>query len=376
MWRFDIAYLSGSTDTAADAASQHPATPEFFATISDAERDSLNCLEEALFDSLRQNTLNELTLNWDEIARHTVSDAALNVYCLPYNQTLMLTFRRRKVFVNTSHIATGFISLTVLFYTMIVLLFRRNSAIKYYAHYMPPIKGCRPWNGVHAQPFSGREGPKILTFHNIRNSCAYCNQNAPSQAATPSLPSHLPIASFEKIFADYSDYAGRHFLIVGDRLSGWSDVFGTPAGSTVSGANALLFLLRPYVATFGVPEEISSDGGPEFTAFVTQDFMCNWDIKHSLSFAYFPNPTAVKAAKRLLMSNISPNGDLNNDSFLRALLQLRNIPDPDCDLSPAESIFGHPLRDAFSFVNRLSTFSNRFIRSTWREAWRAKEDPL
>ena len=69
------------------------------------------------------------------------------------------------------------------------------------------------------------------------------------------------------------------------------------------------------------------------------------------------------------MSNISPNGDLNNNLFLRALLQLRNTPDPDCDLSPAEIVFGHPLRDAFSS-------SNRFIRRTWREAWRAKEDAL
>ena len=130
-----------------------------------------------------------------------------------------------------------------------------------------------------------------------------------------------------------------------------------------------------------MPEEISSDGGPEFTAFVTQDFMRKWGIKHSVSSAYFPQSNgrakvAVKAAKRLLMSNISLNGDLNNDSFLRALLQLRNTPDPDCNLSPAEIVFGHLLRDAFLFVNRLATFSNRFICRTWREAWRAKEDVL
>ena len=106
---------------------------------------------------------------------------------------------------------------------------------------------------------------------------------------------------FQKILADYFDYAGRHFLIVGDRLSGWSDVFGTPAGTTVTGANALVRLLRSYFATFRAPEEISSDGGPEFTAFVRQDFMRKWDIKHRVSFAYFPQSNdrvevAVKAA--------------------------------------------------------------------------------
>ena len=36
------------------------------------------------------------------------------------------------------------------------------------------------------------------------------------------------------------------------------------------------------------------------------------------------------------MSNITPNGNFNNDSFLCALLQLRNTPDSDCNLSPAE----------------------------------------
>ena len=78
MWRFDIAHLPGSTNTAADAASRHPATSEFFATISGTKRDSIDSLEEALLALVRQNTRDELTLNWDEIARHAASDAALN----------------------------------------------------------------------------------------------------------------------------------------------------------------------------------------------------------------------------------------------------------------------------------------------------------
>jgi len=34
--------------------------------------------------------------------------------------------------------------------------------------------------------------------------------------------------------------------------------------------------------------------------------------------------------KRLLQSNTSRDGSLNNGNFLRAILQLRNTPDPDC----------------------------------------------
>ena len=152
------------------------------------------------------------------------------------------------------------------------------------------------------------------------------------QLQPPRYPPNCPPRP-SKNFADHFDYAGRHFLIVGDRLSGWSNVFGTPAGSIVTGANALLRVLRSYFATFGVPKEISSDGAPEFTAFVAQDFMHKWDIKHCVSFDYFTKSNdraevAVKAAKRLLMSNISSNGNLNNDSLLR------NTPDPDMLIYP------------------------------------------
>ena len=77
MGRFNIAHLPGSTDTAADAASRHPTTSEFFASISGAKRDSIDSLEEALLVSVRQNTGDELTLNWHKIARHTASNAAL-----------------------------------------------------------------------------------------------------------------------------------------------------------------------------------------------------------------------------------------------------------------------------------------------------------
>jgi len=80
--------------------------------------------------------------------------------------------------------------------------------------------------------------------------------------------------------------------------------------------------------------------------------------------------------ERLLRSNTSPDGSLDNDNFLRAILQRRNTPDPDCDLSPAQIIFGKPLRDAFSFLNRLEKFSNPNILPTWRQAWREKESPL
>ena len=69
-------------------------------------------------------------------------------------------------------------------------------------------------------------------------------------------------------------------------------------------------------------------------------------------------------------------GSLDRDRFLRAILQLRNTSDPDCNVSPAQIVFGRPLRDAFASVNRLEKFMNPDIRPLWRRAWALKEDAL
>lgn len=73
------------------------------------------------------------------------------------------------------------------------------------------------------------------------------------------------------------------------------------------------------------------------------------------------------------MDNVGPTGSLNNDGLLQALLQVCNTPDSDCNISPAEIVFGRPLRDTFSFVSHQAKFRNPSIRPTWREAWSLKE---
>ena len=139
--------------------------------------------------------------------------------------------------------------------------------------------------------------------------------------------------------------------------------------------------LRYVFSRFGIPEKLLNDEGKEFIASPAKKFFKRWGIHHRDSSAYNPQSNgraevAVKTAKRLLQSNTGPDGSLDTDKFLRAILQLRNSPDPDCNLSPAQIIFGRPLRDAFGFVNRLEKYTNPHIRPVWRDAWRAKEEAL
>lgn len=140
-------------------------------------------------------------------------------------------------------------------------------------------------------------------------------------------------------------------------LSGWLEVQRIRVGKNEAGSQRLCKALRRIMITFDVPIEISSDGGPEFKASETKTFFKKWGIQHRLPSVSFPSSNgraefSVKTAKRLLMDNISPNGSLDNDGTVRALLVYSNTQDLGCKLSPAQILLGRSLRDTLSYITK------------------------
>ncbi|CAL4115974.1 unnamed protein product [Meganyctiphanes norvegica] len=205
----------------------------------------------------------------------------------------------------------------------------------------------------------------------IREQCNQCHRNAPSNPSAPPTPPVLPAYPFQYVCADYFTHKGIAFLVIVDRYSNWPIIAKPSEGSA-----GLIASLKDTFTTFGIPEELSSDGGPEFTASSTQKFLHDWGIHHRLSSVAFPHSNCraelgVKTVKRLLTDNVGPGGDLNNDAFRRALLQYRNTPDRDTRLSPAMCIFGHHIRD---FIPALPVKYRP--HKSWRNTLDAREDAL
>ena len=100
---------------------------------------------------------------------------------------------------------------------------------------------------------------------------------------------------------------------------------------------------------YGALTELATDGGQPFPSHDIQQFLCNWGVKWRQSSAFYPQSNgraelAVKTAKRILQ-NTSSNGDLNTDNVVRALLQYRNTPIQQLNVSPAQLLYGCTLRD-------------------------------
>ena len=130
-----------------------------------------------------------------------------------------------------------------------------------------------------------------------------------------------------------------------DRYSGWPYVCQLLGAST-----ALVKKLREFFVICGIAEELASDGGPEFTAAFTQQFLRDWGVSHRLSSVAYPHSNTraeigVKSAKRTIMENTGPQGDVDIPAFQRAMLTYRNTPTPLDNRSPAEIVFGRQIRD-------------------------------
>ena len=373
-WRFQITYLPGKSNSAADAISRYPSPFGGVNLLSANDH-----IETAIIAGLKSNTHSGLSISWDMLAYETELDDGMRLLLYyihkgfpsecPVNETVKSFWRYRDALYESDGV--------VLYEDRVVVPpnLRKHVLENFHAAHQ----------GVSSMELRARTlvfWPGMTTdFDQIRATCKDCISNAPSQPKLPPAPFEPPSTPFEQIVADFFKLAGYHYLVVADRLSGWPDIFKCAPGSPQSGAEGLIGCLRNYFSRFGVPSEMASDGGPEFTASATSQFLQRWGISHRTSSAYLAQSNgraevAVKTAKRLLRSNIGPSGSLNMDNFLRAMLQLRNTPDPDCNLSPAQILFGRPLRDAFAFASRLEKFSNHNILPLWRDAWKLKENAL
>jgi len=395
-WFFQMVYLPGKTNSAADAVSRHPSpsgvqTVDVSVLSAGAEALSQNpspngelsdgdCAEIALVGGHERKASICNPILWSEIVSETSSDPTLCLLASTIKQGFPIKFCDLN-----SELAP--------YWNIRNSLDIESDVIWYNSRIVLPLSlRSRALEVLHSahQGVTGMEDrarcvvywPGITDdIKRLRSSCAICCKNAPSQASLPAATPEVPSTPFEAIFADFFLEGGHHFLVAGDRLSGWVEVYSSRVGSSSAGSSGVIAHLRSLFTTFGVPLSLTSDEGLEFTATATSDFLSRWGVHHRKSSAYNPQSNgraevAVKKVKRLLKSCIGPAGTLNNDKFMRGMLQLRNTPDPECKLSPAQILFGHQLRDAFTFLNRSPKFENPAIQPIWREAWAAKENAL
>ncbi|XP_055685270.1 uncharacterized protein K02A2.6-like [Lutzomyia longipalpis] len=171
-------------------------------------------------------------------------------------------------------------------------------------------------------------------------SCGICQQTRNQKQKETILMKPVPTYPFQMVAVDLFHYKGHEYVLMVDSFSGYFDF--EPLRVTTA-ASVIGFCKRKF-ADHGIPEELHSDGGPQFSSSEFKGFSKEWGFKAIVSSPYFARSNGlveryVQTAKRLLK-----RCDLDGQDIKMAILMERNTPRPGLK-SPAERLFGRITRN-------------------------------
>ena len=381
MWSFNIMYVAGKNNHAADATSRNPGSrcKEDTLAIIRLEDDRVDGMEDDVVAAARSLAEGGV-LTWHDLQRAQQTDGNMQLLHhlvssgfpsdrnqLPPQLLPYWPYRDRLYMVDG----------VCMMDARIVIPAGLREAVLNSLH-----AAHQGISGMHSRAQDSVFWPGMTTdIARRRERCTTCACMAPSQPHMPSEPPITPEYPFQAIVGDYFELKGVKYLVVVDRFSGWPHVMRARYSDEAAGARGLIRCLRIVFATFGVPEELGSDGGPEFTADETEAFLERWGVRHRISSAYNPESNGraevgVKSTKRLLTDSVNADGSLDTDAVVSGLLQYRNTPEPTTGMSPAKILFGRRIRDRIPIPPGTSWFENRDTAPVWQRVWRAREEAL
>ena len=169
--------------------------------------------------------------------------------------------------------------------------------------------------------------------------CSACQRFQTGQTKEPLKPYPIPERPWQQVATDLFQWGGKDYLLLVDRYSGYPEIallHSTTASSVIKHTKAIF-------ARHGIPEEVLSDNGPQYSSYQYKQFSDEWGFKHVTSSPYYPQSNGlaercVQTVKKLLKKAFE-NGD---DPYL-ALLSYRNT-STSKSTSPAEMLMGRKLR--------------------------------
>ncbi|XP_033098565.1 uncharacterized protein K02A2.6-like [Anneissia japonica] len=145
-------------------------------------------------------------------------------------------------------------------------------------------------------------------IQNLVSQCETCLSVRNKPPLAPLQTWEWPSRVWQRLHVDYAELKGQHLFIVLDSHSKWVEVYPMKITTT----NKTLDILRRLFSSYGLPEEIVSDNGPQFISSDFAEFMTRNGIIHKRVAPYHPasNGAAertVQIVKKALIKQLLDN---------------------------------------------------------------------
>ena len=189
------------------------------------------------------------------------------------------------------------------------------------------------------------------------SSCSICNAFRNRQQRESLHPHDIPGLPWQVVGTDLFDYAGQTYLLVTDFYSKYFEIELLRQNT----ARCVINNLKKIFARFGVPDEVVSDNGSQYsntrnlfsTTHEFKQFAEEWGFRHTTSSPEYPQSNgaaerAVQTAKRIFKKAAADK----KDPF-EGLLKYRNTPFEDIGVSPVQLLMSRRTRTMIPTHRRL-----------------------
>lgn len=191
------------------------------------------------------------------------------------------------------------------------------------------------------------------------DNCEACQQMKPANQQETLRQHDETQVPWMKIGTDLFEINGRTYLVSVDYFSSFIEVDYLKSTT----AEDVITKLQGQFARYGIPSEIVSDQGPQYTSSQFRDMTHKWGIRHTMSSPDHHRSNgkaeaAVKTVKHLMHKCLQ-----DNNNPYEALLELRNTPRQDTGLSPTQMMFGRFTRSRIPAVTNKPVSKKQSTRA-------------
>jgi len=153
----------------------------------------------------------------------------------------------------------------------------------------------------------------------------------------------------QRLHIDFAEIDNLQVLVMIDSHSKWIEAIPMHSATTNTTVNAL----RVFFASFGLPEQIVSDNGPQFASKEFELFCVNNGIKHTCTPPYHPasNGAAERAVQvvKMAMAKMGKGLPLKH-RLTKFLLSYRTTPHTTTEMRPDELFLRRRVRTRLTLV--------------------------